>query len=213
MNAFHLPFRRAFIAFFAVCFCAYANNAEAQNAPTSSTRSAETPREITRILRPEVVNRLRDDNVLITQDVRFADKIALQRVARGGTHPSYIVLTRTLPHPHRNAFTLARDIRLQLDVSSNAVVIIATEADGYLGVNCADIEYSKSKQIAEKSALSWTNEGYTQGAAQVLRLVAAERTLANIAQRRRVIFVVVGVFCLLVGVALIWKRVSMAVSK
>lgn len=135
----------------------------------------ENAREITRAMRPEIVNRLRDDNVLITQDVQHADKIALQRAARGGTHPTYIVMTRTLPHPYKSPFTLARDISLQLDTASNAIVIVATEADGYLGVYSPDIEYSMLQKIASRSALSWTNEGYAIGAAQTLRLVAAQR--------------------------------------
>lgn len=152
-------------------------------------------------MRPEIVNRLRDDNVLITQDVRFADQTALQRVARSGS-PSYVVITRTLPHPYKSPFTLARDISLQLDVSANAVVIVATEADGYLGVYCTDIEYSMLQQIAEKSALSWTSESYAVGAAQTLRLVAAERAKMEQKIRYKSIISIIGVASL--GLVFLW---------
>ena len=205
MNAFHTPFRRTFVTFCALAVSLFAVNAHAQNAATSSTRSvAETSpnaREITRAMRPEIVNRLRDDNVLITQDVQHADKIALQRVARSGS-PSYVVITRTLPHPYKSPFTLARDIRLQLDTASNAIVIVATEADGYLGVNCEDIEYSKLKEIATRSALSWTSESYAVGAAQTLRLVAAERAKMEQKIRYKSIISIIGVASL--GLVFLW---------
>ena len=164
----------------------------------------EKAREITRAMRPEIVNRLRDDNVLITQDVRFADQTALQRVARSGS-PSYVVMTRTLPHPYKSPFTLARDIRLQLDTASNAIVIVATEADGYLGVYCTDIEYSMLQQIASRSALSWTNEGYAIGAAQTLRLVAAWREEKNNLRRLR-LWLLFGVVSATLGTSFYYIR-------
>ena len=202
MNAFSTMFRRTFVTFCTLAVSLFALNTHAQNAATSSIRSVESAREITRAMRPEIVNRLRDDNVLITQDVQHADKIALQRAARGGTHPTYIVMTRTLPHPYKSPFTLARDISLQLDTASNAIVIVATEADGYLGVYCTDIEYSMLQKIASRSALSWTNEGYAIGAAQTLRLVAAERAKMEQKIRYKSIISIIGVAIL--GLVFLW---------
>ena len=207
-------FRRTFVTFCALAVSLFAVNAHAQNAATSSIRSVENAREITRAMRPEIVNRLRDDNVLITQDVRFADQTALQRVARSGS-PSYVVITRTLPHPYKSPFTLARDISLQLDTASNAIVIVATEADGYLGVYSPDIEYSMLQKIANRSALSWTSESYAVGAAQTLRLVAAERQVQQNERRNRIMFLFSGLAAGSTALcfSFLWKRSRRRVTK